>query len=299
MFLRFFVTFCALFSFCQLQAKNSKKEGIHFHVVIASYNNIKYFDRNLDSLFKQTYKNWSCTYINDNSKDGTGAVVARKIAKSRFKRRCTLINNTDNKGALQNIYNAVTARPPRNVIVILDGDDQLAHKNVLKRVAKEYRDHDAWLTYGSYITIPEKHRGCSRKLPREVVRTNSFRAYPSWVTSHLRTFYAGLFQKIKKKDFLHKGKFFSSGGDLIIMYPMLEMASKGHLRYIPDVLYLYNTTNPLADIRINTEGQRIANEFVRSQKPYTPLEKLFEKNQSKKHGHSKKHRHSKNLFSAA
>jgi len=126
MFLRFLVTFCALFSFCQLQAKTSKKEGIHFHVVIASYNNIKWVDKNLDSLFKQTYKNWSCTYINDASKDGTGDAVKAKIAKSGFKRKCKLVDNPINKGALQNIYNAITVRPGTDVIVILDGDDEFA-----------------------------------------------------------------------------------------------------------------------------------------------------------------------------
>jgi hypothetical protein len=185
------------------------------------------------------------------------------------------------------------------VIVILDGDDRLAHKNVLKRVAKEYNKHDAWLTYGSYISIPGRQRGCSRELPKEVVRNNSFRAYNHWVTSHLRTFYAGLFQKIRKQDFLYKGEFFSSGGDLIIMYPMLEMASKGHLRYIHDILYIYNFQNPLSDTRIHSDGQRIANEWVRAQKPYRPLNSLFGRKHGKKHKASKKHGASKELRAAA
>jgi glycosyltransferase involved in cell wall biosynthesis len=293
MVLRFLLALCALFSFCQLQAKTSKKEGIHFHVVIASYNNINWVDRNLDSLFGQTYKNWSCTYINDASKDGTGKAVAAKIAKSRYKKKCRFVDNTVNKGALQNIYNAITVRPGTDVVVILDGDDQFANKNVLRRVAKEYKYHDAWLTYGSYVSVPGYHRGCSKELPEDVVKNNSFRTYNKWVTSHLRTFYAKLFQKIPKQDLLYEGKFFSSGGDLIIMYPMLEMASKGHLRYIHDILYLYNTQNPLSDFRIHTDGQRIANEWVRAQTPYTPLDSLFEGK------HSKKHRHSKKLHTAA
>ena len=101
-----------------------------------------------------------------------------------------------------------------------------------------------------------------------------FRKY-NFVTSHLRTFYAKLFQNIKKDDLRYKGAFYRGGWDLAILFPMLEMASRGHIRFIKDILYHYNCTNPISDARIHSHEQRVANITVRARKPYKPLHRLF------------------------
>ena len=60
---------------------------------------------------------------------------------------------------------------------------------------------------------------------------------------HLRTFYAGLFKKIKLGDFLFQGQFFQAACDTAFMFPMLEMAGNKAV-HIQDILYVYNQANP-------------------------------------------------------
>ena len=82
------------------------------------------------------------------------------------------------------------------------------------------------------------------ELPQNVIENNSIRKF-KWVTTHLRTFYAGLFKKIKLEDLLMDGEFFPRCADLSTMFPMIEMAGY-HIKFIPEVLYLYNDRNPLS-----------------------------------------------------
>jgi hypothetical protein len=64
-------------------------------------------------------------------------------------------------------------------------------------------------------------------------------------------------------------------GDLAFMFPMLEMASKGHIYYVKEVLYMYNAHNPLNDFRLDKELQAKLNAYIRSRPPYKPLNSLF------------------------
>ena len=58
------------------QVKNRQiKKNINFVIVIPSYNNAQWYKRNLDSVFAQTYKNFSVIYLDDCSPDGTGQLV--------------------------------------------------------------------------------------------------------------------------------------------------------------------------------------------------------------------------------
>lgn len=96
--------------------------------------------------------------------------------------------------------------------------------------------------------------------------------------SHLRTFKAGLFKKIKKEDL------FVEGGDLVpdvaFMVPMLEMCSptkkstKNHSMFRPEVLYLHRKDNPLSVFRILGAAQEEAAEFIMSKEPYQPIDRL-------------------------
>jgi hypothetical protein len=92
-----------------------------------------------------------------------------------------------------------------------------------------------------------------------------------WVTSHLRTFYAGLFKRIKLSDLLYDGNFIPCSADFAMMYPMLEMAAE-RSKFIPDVLYVYNRQNPISYFRIAQEDTSFLEIFIRGKKKYKRLE---------------------------
>jgi glycosyltransferase involved in cell wall biosynthesis len=264
-----------------LAEKSVHNNDIEFLIVIPSFNNNRidssgknWIEKNLESVFSQTNVKWTLCYVNDCSKDNTGEAAERYAQQRGMLHKCRFINNPVNRGALANLYDVISTCPEHNIVVLLDGDDELFDNEVLNSVEREYRHHKAWITYGSYIKSPPGDRGIGARIPSKVMKNRLFRQ-SKFVTFHLRTFFAKLFQSIKKEDLMYQGKFFGGGWDLIILFPMLEMASQGHVRYIKRILYKWNSVNPLSDCRVHSNEQGDANVWVRSQLPYAPLKKLF------------------------
>ena len=247
---------------------------IEFVVVIPSYNNEKWCLQNLESVVTQAYPNFTIYYINDCSTDRTGQLVTEFVRSRKLESKCTVVHNNARKGALNNLYEAISKVAPHKIIVTVDGDDTLAHQYVLHTVANEYAKNDAWLTYGNWRSDPLGYKSPCEAIPSHIAKNNSFRSY-KWVSSQLRTFYAKLFHLIKKEDLLYEGSFFPVTWDLAMMFPMLEMASKKHVRFIPQILYTYNIRNPLNDFKTNHELQVKLENHVRSRPAYAPLQRLF------------------------
>ena len=268
-----------------------------FIVVIAGYNVAPYINRTITSVLTQTRNDWVCYYVDDCSTDHTPD-VARHAATGD--QRIHIIENRGKKYLLRNTADAInTAQPdPEDVVVCLDGDDWLAHENVLSRIAREY-ERGAWMTYGSYAgSIDEKRGGECKAYPTWVTSMRLFRWFP-WRASHLKSFKARLWQNINPADltitpdqiksFIRgkrwtgqfnavrrlsdvaiddlvdpSGQFFRRCIDKVTMFPMLEMAGK-RAHYIPDVLYIYNQRNHGAPtIKDPTSDiPRYSNRFIR------------------------------------
>lgn len=249
-------------------------------VIIPSYNNKFWFQKNLSSVFMQNYKNYRVIYIDDTSNDMTGELVEKYIKAFNKNDIVTLIKNKERKGALQNLYYAIHSCDPKSIIVTLDGDDFFAHENVLTYLNNVYDDPNVWMTYGQFMYYPSDSPGWAQQIPKEVIEKNSFRDH-TWCSTHLRTFYAGLFQKIKKEDFIYEGKFYPMAWDLGFMFPMLEMA--GHRsKFIPEVLYIYNTATPINDNKVNEALQMYLTQVIRTKEKYSKIDKLFESQENKK-----------------
>jgi glycosyltransferase involved in cell wall biosynthesis len=251
-------------------------------VIIPSYNNARYYKRNLDSVLNQRYHNFRVIYIDDQSPDGTGDLVeaylkersASKYSNNFYSQssneqesRVQLIKNTQRKGALGNLYDAIHSCNDEEVIVTLDGDDWFAHHDVLARINHEYQEHDAWLTYGNYISFPWARAGICSSIDSEVHIARSYRQV-SWVTSHTRTFYAWLFKGIKKEELQENGAFLAVAWDMAFMFPMLEMAGPGHIRFIPEITYIYNVETPLNDYKLRVFEQHRVEQILRTKELY-------------------------------
>lgn len=237
-------------------------------VVIPSYNNKQWYKKNLSTLFNQKYVNYRVVYIDDCSTDGTWALVEKYVKSKKQGHRFQLIKNSSNKGALENIYDAVHSCDDNEIIAVYDGDDWFANKEVLQTINEAYSSSNIWLTHGSFLGTPSNKVWWSLSIPDEVIKKNAFRDFRS--PSHLRTFYAWLFKKISKNDLLYEGKFYSMAWDLAMMFPMLEMAGERHA-FIKDILYIYNEKNPLSDFKTDHEYQLRLESHIRSLPPYKRL----------------------------
>jgi|GEM_PF-226881 len=238
-------------------------------IIIPSYNNEKYYEKNLQSVFDQEYKNYRVIYIDDCSSDKTYEKVKEFIAAKKQEQRVTLIRNPERHGAMENLYKAIHSCKDDEVVATLDGDDFFAHDWVLQKLNRVYANPQVWITYGQYVEYPSFYLGMSRPLPKSVVsKKGKLREY-EWVTSHLRTFYAGLFKKIKLEDFFFGGKFLPMSWDLAMMYPMVEMA-QDHTVFISDILYLYNRSTPINDDKVDHKLVQSCAKHVRNLHPYSP-----------------------------
>lgn len=245
----------------------------HIVAVVASYNNQKWYKQNLDSIFMQKYDNYHVIYIDDVSPDGTGELVKAYIKEKGKETTVRLICNTKRIGALANQYKAIHMCDDHDIIIIVDGDDWLAHENVFAKINEVYSSGEVWLTYGQFQEYPTNDPGFCCPMPENIVNQNAFRKH-GHIPSHLRTFYAGLFKRIKLKDLLWQGKFLPMTGDIAAMFPMIEMA-RDHFRFIPEVLYVYNGVNPINDHKVSKQLQYELDREIRSRPRYQKLTKLF------------------------
>jgi glycosyltransferase involved in cell wall biosynthesis len=268
--------FAALCLYLNIQALYALKTNnlIEFVVVIPSYNNETVCLRNLESVVNQTYPHWSIVYIDDCSTDSTGALVDEFVKKRMLSGRCKVIHNKTRKGAMHNYYKAIMKIDSKKVVATLDGDDFLAHHDVLKVLSDVYADDSVWATHGNYTTFPFTASSYCYAYPQEIQNNAAFRSYV-WLGCQLRTFYAKLFHKIKKEDLAWQGSFVPMTSDLAFMFPILELASQGHIRFIEEELYIVNTANPLSDAKVDKPLQLEIEKHIRSLPPYKPLKKLF------------------------
>ncbi len=254
-------------------------------IVVPTYKNQDVCIANLRSLVSQDYPRdlFHITIVDDMSPDSTNYLIKKYIDENNLNKLVKIITNKKRTGALGNFYKVIHDLPGDTVVFTVDGDDELNGPNVVKRVIKEYEENNAWVTYGQFKWLSSGSMGICRDIPDDVKKRNAFRSQ-SWVFSHLRTFKAWLFQQIKFEDLLcpatldnrssglSKSEFFyDKAWDLSLMFPMLEMARDGHIRYIPDVLYIYNDMSPLNDHKVDAGRVVALDAYARKRKKYDAL----------------------------
>jgi hypothetical protein len=141
---------------------------------------------------------------------------------------------------LENLLAVWRECDPSDICVHLDGDDWLT-PDALVRVGHMYERSDVWLTYGSFVRDDGVldwlwHHHFGRRY------TGPPRLEP-WRASHLKTFRAGLVQKIPE-SYLRRpsGELYASCLDLVVMCSLLEMAGERYL-VSTDVNAVYNYTH--------------------------------------------------------
>lgn len=265
---RHFIFYFILFSFfTNIYSANSPKKII---VITASYNNEAWIKNYFESLQKQTHQDWLVIYIDDCSTDNTFALLQDYIESAHLESKFVLIRNEERMGHLFNQYHAIHACDKDSIIFILDGDDWLADENAFRIISETYQDENVWLTYGQFLYLHKNKKGFCRPIPEDILAAGSIREI-SWRTSHPRTFYAGLFQLIQIEDLYYEGAFFPKCADVATMFPMIEMASQ-HVKFIPEILYIYNDANPISYHHDPTH-QRAIEAYLRTLPRYKKLER--------------------------
>lgn len=247
-------------------------KSIHFKIIVPFYNVEKWIKKNIENIKSQSYKNFQCIVVDDMSIDASAILAKEEIGHDD---RFIFVENNEKKYALKNIHEAIElSNPsPEDIVVTLDGDDWFAHCDVLSMLESEYATHNCWMTYGSYVEYPSGMRGSwANRIQQHIIKNNTFRSSP-WSASHLRTFKNHLWDRIEKRDLIDSGgNFYRMAWDLAFMFPMLEMSGPKS-RYIEDILYVYNVSNPLNDHKIDNVYQVSLEKEIRNKKKYSKVER--------------------------
>jgi hypothetical protein len=166
---------------------------------------------------------------------------------------------------IENLLAAVAGLAPETIVALVDGDDWLAHPRALAIIAEAHA-RGAWVTYGQFMST-RGEKGFAR-----AYETSDYRKAP-WCGTHLKTFRAGLMQRIRHEDLKFEGKWIDRGDDPSIKIPILEMAGPKRSCFVPEILYVYNSASnwessaPYAA----RAREKAIEQFIRSKRPYAML----------------------------
>ena len=221
----------------------------NFVFIIPSYNNKKWYRRNLNSVINQKYKKWRIIYVDDNSTDATYSLVYKYIKNNGIEEKVTLIKNDRNYRQAYSRYIGYNQCNDDEICVLLDGDDWLYDENVLDILNENYIKYDLNISYGSYVKfsngkIQDKVYGMT-KFPKNIVENNLYRTY-KWVSCHLRTCRARLLKTIPEKYLKdYDNNWLKVSTDLAEMLWVLQISDGKHMN-ISLPLYVYNIDNSIS-----------------------------------------------------
>jgi len=241
-----------------------------FHVVIPFYN----LDGNtlrasLNSVINQKYVNYQLRIwlVDDNSTNAETHNELRRICFNRVVKTAedyTKLQNLDEENVIcltksipahlgpgGNKYFALKfiekVASPNDVVVIVDGDDELL-PGALQEINNKYINDNVWCTYGSYRG---KFSYQTEDLPKLNVGEFFFpRKESNWRYGHPRTFKVHLLRHINEQDFRHMneaeqdiiqkpGTWLQKATDRGYVYRMLELSGLSRIGYIDKQIYLY------------------------------------------------------------
>lgn len=209
------------------------KENKSFVILISSINNAKFCEKNLRSVFEQTYPHFRVIYIDDASTDGAFEKVEALVHALDQTQRVTLLRNDVPCGDTANYYRGIHLCQDEEIVLMLNGNDWLAHDQVLNWLNLCYHDPSIWMTYGSTCEYPSYRRSkANHAIPQSAHNKHNYRELVrgQFLIPHLKTAYAGLLKKVKIEEFQPIEA---------LLIPAIELA-KEHARYIRDILYIQN-----------------------------------------------------------
>ena len=242
----------------------------HYTILMTGHNSIPWIEQSVMSALLQDYDNFDVIAMDAQTDDGTYEFLKEREMQHD---NITVVRNEVRQYQPQNIYDGSRMAKDGSIIITLDFDDCLLHKNVLNTLNKYYTE-DVWMTYGSYVKSSNGQITGFGRYSDDVISQNAFRK-DQWRSTHLRTFRKELYFKIDDKDLKDEnGEWFRVAGDLTFMWPMLEMCGD-RFEFIPEPLYVYNEGNQNSVNRGDNAPEQLRNEkILRSKTPYERLESL-------------------------
>lgn len=141
-----------------------------FSILIANYNNGKYFDDCYQSIIDQTYKNWEAIIVDDASTDDSVSLIKKTIGDDK---RFKLICNSENKrtGYTKRKLAELAAG---EICAYLDPDDAFTTDALSAMVDEHIKYPKAALIYSNHYYCDENLSIKSKSTTKQVVNGDPF-----------------------------------------------------------------------------------------------------------------------------
>lgn len=250
-----------------------------FIMIITVHNNSKWLDINFQMNKFQSYKNFECVYIDDQSSDNS---FEKLNALCEDDSRFHVIKSSSNLGQYNAFFEGIDYLKSNklihddDIIVDLDGDDWVSSVFVLEYLNSIYTENlNIWMTYGQYQIYPSGNVGghYTMDIPDIVDTYNSYRSY-QFPVSHLKTYKYHLLNKVNRRDLIdtNTGKYYRHAFDHALCIPMVEMAGKSRIHKCNDILYILNRSDELENEgKFHVHSQKNVESKIRQLTPYNRI----------------------------
>ena len=199
-----------------------------FSILIANYNNGKFFKTCYESIITQTYKNWEAIILDDASTDDSLEIIHQIIGNdSRFK----VFQNAENSG-VGITKSKLIELAAGEICGFVDPDDAIT-PNALEASMKIFnKDKNTVLTYSNFVKCDEHLKPIERfKSGMQVVNGDPYFFNCPVHIVHFVCFRKEIYEQTEK---INTSMRIAEDQDLY-----LKMYEKGKVKYIDEPNYLY------------------------------------------------------------
>ncbi len=213
----------------RLQTFYPLKKQHHFVILISGKNRESFPERQLQSIFDQSYQKYRIIFIDDSSKDHSFQKLQSFCVKRKKEEAVTLVRMDPLKEEMALLYETIHQLDPNDIVIYLTGGDWLFHENVLEHLNCAYANPDVKVTYSRTIQHPDYQSISGQIYSDTFLKEKKWRGLDAFPRDALVTFPAFYFQKIRLQDLLFEGRFIDGGAFFAFLYPIFEMGSEGLL----------------------------------------------------------------------
>lgn len=200
-----------------------------FSVLIANYNNGKYLEEALQSVFAQTYTNWEIILVDDASTDNSNDIYQKYNNDSRIH----IYYNGKNYGCGYTKHRCVELANGE-ICGFLDPDDVLANEALAKTVKTHCENQSASLVYTDFYYCNHLLNTLEQSTPQTNIPQNTtYLEYGKGAVSQFATF--------KKKKYLQTEGINPEFKRAVDQDLYFKLEETGSFVYLPTKLYYYRT----------------------------------------------------------
>ncbi len=249
---------------------------LNVSIIVVNYNNSKYLTRCLDSLIKQTYKNFEIILVDDQSIDNSVNIAKKFFIRTKFKKFKLIINKKKTKFGSYNQMNCIMAGlnlSKGNLILFLDSDDFFKKSKVIEVINFFKKNNKTKITFDLAYKFFSRKKKVKFKISKRNKNIIPWPSFPSQSTIAIKKDYL---KKIFKKIIINKYP------DIWLDFRILSKSyyDFGDLKYLNKYLTYYQQHPQSESHKFKKysknwwKRRREAHEFVKKQ-VYRDQKKIF------------------------